>query len=143
MLSSGCFAAACLQAITKGVLDPRLSWADTCTVRLRQSVELVHTLKTVKGLRLLVPPRTPRSSGYCRYMLYVYCYVLYVFTYGCKVVVGPGAQHCALLEVWVLGVGMSTFGAQTDVRRGTGALSSSGGPGTWLRHLQWQIRTGV
>ena len=32
MLSSGSFAAACLQAIAKGVLDPRLSWADTCDV---------------------------------------------------------------------------------------------------------------
>jgi hypothetical protein len=32
MLSSGCFAAACLQVITKGVLDPRLTWADTCVV---------------------------------------------------------------------------------------------------------------
>ena len=28
-------------------------------------------------------------------------------------VVGPGAQLCTLLEVWVLGVGMSTLGAQT------------------------------
>jgi hypothetical protein len=26
------------------------------------------------------------------------------------VVVGPGAQLCTLLEVWVLGVGMSTLG---------------------------------
>ena len=31
----------------------------------------------------------------------------------CKVVVGPGAQFCTLLEVQVLGVGMSTLGAQT------------------------------
>ena len=29
-----------------------------------------------------------------------------------KVVVGPGAQLCTLLEGWVLGVGMSTLGAQ-------------------------------
>ena len=36
-----------------------------------------------------------------------------VITYYCKVVVGPGAQLCTLLEVWVLGVGMSTLGAQT------------------------------
>jgi hypothetical protein len=34
-------------------------------------------------------------------------------TYYCKVVVGPGAHLCTLLELWVLGVGMSTFGAQT------------------------------
>ncbi len=32
MLSSGSFAKACLQANTKGVLDPRLPWADTCAV---------------------------------------------------------------------------------------------------------------
>jgi hypothetical protein len=32
MLSSGGFAGICLQVITKGVLDPRLPWADTCTV---------------------------------------------------------------------------------------------------------------
>jgi hypothetical protein len=36
-----------------------------------------------------------------------------VITYNCKVVVGPGAQICTLLEVWVLGVGMSTLDAQT------------------------------
>ncbi len=36
-----------------------------------------------------------------------------VITYYCKVVVGPGAQLCTLLEVWVLGVGMSTLGTQT------------------------------
>ena len=30
-------------------------------------------------------------------------------------VVGLGSQFCTLLEVWVLGVGMSTFGAQTSL----------------------------
>ena len=34
MLSSGGFAAVCLQSIAKGVLDPRLPWADTCTVQV-------------------------------------------------------------------------------------------------------------
>jgi hypothetical protein len=34
-------------------------------------------------------------------------------SYYCKVVVGPGAQLCTLLEVRVLGVGMSTLDAQT------------------------------
>ena len=38
-----------------------------------------------------------------------------VITCCCEVVVGPGAQLCTLLEVWVLGVGMSTLGAQTAV----------------------------
>ena len=36
-----------------------------------------------------------------------------VITYYCKVVVGPGVHLCTLLEVWVLGVGMSTLGTQT------------------------------
>ena len=55
----------------------------------------------------------------------------------CKVVVGPGAQLCTQLEVWVLGVGMSKLDAQTDVRRGSGAPStdsSTDGPGAW-EHL--------
>ncbi len=34
----------------------------------------------------------------------------------CQVVVEPGTQFCTLLEVWVLGVGMSTLDAQTVVR---------------------------
>jgi hypothetical protein len=63
----------CLQVIAKAVLDPRLSWTDTYAVRLRQPVDLVHALKTVKGLLLLVPPRTPRSSGYV-----VYAHAFYV-----------------------------------------------------------------
>ncbi len=36
-----------------------------------------------------------------------------VITYYRKVVVGPGEHLCTLLEVWVLGVGMSTLDAQT------------------------------
>ena len=66
---------------------------------------------------------------YVSYMLYV-CYMsslggvvrirLYIiYAHLCnhhtsyKVVVGLGAQLCTQLEVWVLGVGMSTLGAQT------------------------------
>ncbi len=47
-------------------------------------------------------------------------------------VVGPGPQICKLLEVWVLGVGMSTIGAQTVVHRGSGAPSTDdpGAPGS-------------
>ncbi len=33
MLNSGGFAAACLQTIAKGVLDPRFPWSDTCAAR--------------------------------------------------------------------------------------------------------------
>ncbi len=64
MLSSGGFAAACLQAIAKGVLDPRCPGQTRALFKLRQPVDLFHALKTVKGLLHLVPPRTPRSSGY-------------------------------------------------------------------------------
>jgi hypothetical protein len=78
MLGSGSFAATCLQDITKGVLDPRLPWADTFAVRLRQPVDLVHTLKTVKGLLLLVPSRTPRSSGYGVLCTCGLCYMLFL-----------------------------------------------------------------
>ena len=56
-----------------------------------------------------------------------------VITYCCEVVVGPGAHLCTQLEVWVLGVGMSKLGAQTAVRRGSGAPSTDG-PGAW-QHL--------
>ena len=59
-----------------------------------------------------------------------------------KVVVGLGAQLCTQLEVWVLGVGMSTLGAQTAVRRVSGAPSTDD-HGTWSRHLQRQIRAGA
>ncbi len=64
--------------LSKGVLDPRLPWADTFAVRLRQSVDLVHASKTVKGLLLLVPPRTPRSSGYDVYAHVVYVVICYM-----------------------------------------------------------------
>jgi hypothetical protein len=45
---------------------------------LQQPVDLVHTLKTVKGLLLLVPPRTPRSSGYDVYAHVVYVVICYM-----------------------------------------------------------------
>jgi hypothetical protein len=61
------FRCPCLQAITKGVHDPRLTWTDTCAVRLRQPVDLVHALKTVKGLLHLV--------YVCYMLLYVICLV--------------------------------------------------------------------
>jgi hypothetical protein len=78
MLNSGGFVAACLQTITKGVLDPRLPWSVTCSVQSRQPVDLVHTLKTVKGLFLLVPSRTPHSGGYDVYEHAVYVVICYM-----------------------------------------------------------------
>jgi hypothetical protein len=82
MLGSGGFVVGCLQVITEGVLDPRLSWTDTCDVQSRQPVDLVHGLKTVKGLFLLVPPRTPRISGYdvdTHTVYVVICYMCGIF----------------------------------------------------------------
>ena len=82
MLGSGGFVVGCLQVITEGVLDPRLSWTDTCDVQSRQPVDLVHGLKTVKGLFLLVPPRTPRISGYdvdTHTVYVVICYICGIF----------------------------------------------------------------
>jgi hypothetical protein len=78
MLSIGGFSAVCLQVIVKGVLDPRLPWVGTCAVQSRQPVDLVQTLKTVKGLLLLVPSRTPRNSGYDVYAHVVYVVICYM-----------------------------------------------------------------
>jgi hypothetical protein len=75
ILRSGGFATACLQVIAKGVLDPRFFfWVNTCTVRLRPPVDLVHTLKMVKGLLLLVPSRTPGAV----LTMITHIYLLYV-----------------------------------------------------------------
>jgi len=52
------------QTIVNGAPDPRCP-GQTCTwFKFRQLDDLFHTLKTVKGLMHLVPPRTPRSSEY-------------------------------------------------------------------------------
>jgi hypothetical protein len=53
-------------------------------------------------------------GGVVRVRLYMwYLMRICVITYYCEVVVGPRVQFCTLLEVWVLGVGMSTLDAQT------------------------------
>jgi hypothetical protein len=83
MLSSGGFVAACLQAIAKGVLDPRLTWAERALLVFDDPVDLVHSLKTVKGLLLLVPPRTPRSSGYDVYAQEVYVVICLLYVVIC------------------------------------------------------------
>ena len=103
MLSSGGFAAACLQAITKGVLDPRVPWADTVAVRLRQSVDLVHALKTVKVLLLLGPSRTPRSSGYDVYAHAVYVVICYMSVVVVRLFIGTQNRLVALHSALILG----------------------------------------
>jgi hypothetical protein len=117
MLISGGFVAACLQSIAKGVLDPRLPWAERALLDFDDPVDLVHGLKTVKGLLLLVPPRTPRSSGYDVYahtsyvtrdlLLFVYvcyiCYMLYVYHgdmfYVCYMSSGRGVVRVRLYAI--------------------------------------------
>jgi hypothetical protein len=72
MLNSWVFTTACLQDLTKGVLDPRFPWTERALLGLRQPSDLVHVLKTVKGMLILVPSRTPWSSGYDVYAHEVY-----------------------------------------------------------------------
>jgi hypothetical protein len=50
--------------------------------RIRQHVDLVHTFKTMEGLLFLVPPRTPRSSGYDVYAHVVYVVICYMSVIG-------------------------------------------------------------
>ena len=66
------------QTIANGVPDPRCPGQVRALFRLREPVDLVHTLKTVKGLLLLVPSRTPRSSGYDVYADTVYVVICYM-----------------------------------------------------------------
>ena len=57
-------------------------------------------------------------------------------------VVGPGTQLCTLLEVWVLGVGMSTLDAQTALYaedRGLQVpMALEHGPQVAIKTLQYQ-----
>ena len=59
ILSSGSFAAACLQAITKGVLDPRLPWADTCA---RQASATRRPSSRIEDGEGAVAPRSSTDS---------------------------------------------------------------------------------
>jgi hypothetical protein len=67
-----------LQAVAKSALDPRCPGQHTCVVQASTTRRPVHTLKTVKGMLLLVLPRTPRSSGYDVYIHAVYVVICYM-----------------------------------------------------------------
>ena len=67
-----------LQTIAKSALDLDALGSARALFSLRQPVDLVHTLKTVKGLLILVPPRTSRSSGYDVYTHAVYVVICYM-----------------------------------------------------------------
>ena len=94
-----------LQVITKGGSSILGHPGQTCVMFGRQQpVDLVHTLKTVKGLLLLVPPRTPRSSGYDVYAHAVYVVICYMsLTCICLLYVSrPRTRHvicCYMLYV--------------------------------------------
>ena len=66
------------QTIANGDPGPRYPGQTGEMFRLRQSVDLVHLFKTMEGLLLLVPSRTPRSSGYDVYAHAVYVVICYM-----------------------------------------------------------------
>ena len=66
------------QDVAKSVLDPRCPGQRTCAVQASTTRRPVHAFKTVKGLLLLVLPRTPRSSGYDVYIHAVYVVICYM-----------------------------------------------------------------
>ena len=79
-----------LQVIAKSALDLDALGSARALFRLRQPVDLVYASIYVKGLLLLVPPRTPHNSRYdfihMRSMLLcviclLHVYVCYMFLY--------------------------------------------------------------
>ncbi len=67
-----------IQTIANGDPDPRCPGQTGVMFRIRQPVDLVHAFKTMEGLLFLVPPRTPRSSGYDVYAHVVYVVICYM-----------------------------------------------------------------
>ena len=59
MLSIGGFAAACLLAIAKGVLDPRFPWTDTCAPRVSATRRPSSRIEDGEGS---VAPRSATDS---------------------------------------------------------------------------------
>ncbi len=55
-----------------------MPWADRCTVQVSAADDPVHAFKTMEGLLLLVPSRTPQSSGYDVYAHVVYVVICYM-----------------------------------------------------------------
>ena len=67
-----------LQAIAKSALDLDALGNARALFRFRQPGDLVYASIYVKGLLLLVPPRTPRNSGYDVYTHTVYVVICYM-----------------------------------------------------------------
>ncbi len=61
-----------------------MPWVDRCALQASTADDLVHAFKTMEGLLVLVPTRTPRSSGYDVYAHAVYVVICYLsITYIC------------------------------------------------------------
>ncbi len=76
--------AVCFRRTTRGSKQPFLcyilyneQWRFRF-INFRQPDDLLHTLKTVKGLLHLVPSRTPRSSGYGVLSTCGLCYMIFL-----------------------------------------------------------------
>jgi hypothetical protein len=69
----------------RGFFDPRTPWGQTRAMFQDSTTRRpVHSLTTVEGLLLLVPPRTPRSSGYDVYAHAVYFVICYMSLTGLR-----------------------------------------------------------
>ena len=78
ILSSGNFAAACFRPSRTVPPNPRGPGQTRALFGFRHPDDLFHALKTVKGLLHLVPPRTPRTSGYGVLCTCGLCYMLFL-----------------------------------------------------------------
>ena len=67
-----------VQTIENGVHGPRCPGQTCVMFKFRQLDDLFHELKTVKDLMHLVPPRTPRRSGYGVLCTCGLCYMLFL-----------------------------------------------------------------
>jgi hypothetical protein len=67
------------QTISNGVPDPRCLGQTRVLVKFRQPDDLLHSLKTVKGLLHFVPTQTPhlvRVSSYMLFNTYMCMYII-------------------------------------------------------------------
>jgi hypothetical protein len=86
ILSSGNFAATCFRPSRTVPPNPRgpgqtralFGFQTARSSGCRHPDDLFHALKTVKGLLHLVPPRTPRTSGYGVLCTCGLCYMLFL-----------------------------------------------------------------
>jgi hypothetical protein len=75
---SGNFAATCFRPSRTVPPNPRGPGQTLALFGFRHPDDLFHALKTVKGLLYLVPPRTPRTSGYGVLCTCGLCYMLFL-----------------------------------------------------------------